>query len=125
MAVKLLLDANTSKALSRALARHAPDVDVLRLQDTALVDAKDPVVLEFAAAEGRILVSRDKRTLRDFAIERIEAGKPMPGLLIVRRAYLDRQAEIGPIVKELELIAKASFPSDWEGVIEFIPRLYL
>ena len=75
MALKLLLDANTSKALSRALARHAPELDVLRVQDTPHAEAKDPVVLEFAAAESRILVSRDKKTLCNFAIERIEAGK--------------------------------------------------
>ena len=124
MPFRFLLDANTSKALSRALARHVPELDVLRLQDTPVAEAPDPEVLEFAAAQGRVLVSRDKRTLRDFARERVEAGKSMPGLLLVRRAFLDRQAGIGVLVKELKLIAGASTPSEWEGVVEFIPYLY-
>jgi predicted nuclease of predicted toxin-antitoxin system len=122
--IKFLLDANTSKALARALARHAPEIDVLRLQDTPAAEAQDPEVLEFAAAEGRVLVSRDKRTLRDFALERVEAGKPMPGLLVIRRAFLERQAGIGVLVKELKLIGGASTPSEWEGVVGFIPYLY-
>jgi predicted nuclease of predicted toxin-antitoxin system len=121
--VKFLLDANTSRALAHALARHAPELDVLRLQDTALAEAQDPEVLEFAAAEGRIVVSRDKRTLRDFALERVQAGGRMPGLLLVRRPYLDRQAGIGVLVDELKLIAGASAASEWEGVIQFIPFL--
>lgn len=121
MPVKFLLDANTSKALAHALARHAPELDVLRLQNTPFAEAPDHEVLEFAAAQGRVLVSRDKRTLRDFALERVQAGKSMPGLLVVRRAYLDRQAGIGALVHELKLIAGASNPSEWEGIVEFIP----
>jgi predicted nuclease of predicted toxin-antitoxin system len=121
--VRFLLDANTSKALARALARHAPELDVLRLQETPLQEGKDPEVLEYAASEGRVLVSRDKRTLSDFALEWLQAGKPMPGLLIIRREFLDRQAGIGVLVKELKLIAGASHSAEWEGVIQFIPYL--
>ena len=123
--IRFLLDANISKALARALARHAPALEVLRLQDTPVAEAPDPEVLEFAAAQGRVLVSRDKRTLRAFALERAKAGKAMPGLLVIRRAFLDRQAGIGALVEELKLIAEASTPSEWEGVVEFIPFLYV
>ena len=125
MPFRFLLDANISKALARALSRHAPELEVLRLQDTPVSDSPDAEVLEFAAVEGRVLVSRDKRTLRDFAIERVRAGKSMPGLLVVRRAFLDRQAGISALVSELKLIAGASAPSEWEGVVEFIPYLYV
>lgn len=96
---------------------------MLRLVDTPHSEAEDSEVLELAATEGRIVVSRDKKTLRDFAPERVSAGKRMAGLLVVRRRYLDRQAGISAVVEALQLVAAASEPSEWEGVIDFIPYL--
>ena len=54
MAVKLLLDASISKSLYRALARHVPDIDVLRLQDTPMAEAKDPVAAISASGVRRL-----------------------------------------------------------------------
>jgi hypothetical protein len=124
VAVKFLLDENLPKALARALRRRARHLDVLRVHDAGLGEATDPEVLEFAAAEGRVLVSRDKRTLRRFAKQRIEEGKTMTGLLVVRPRFLDRQAGLGVIVAELALIAEATSPEDWHGVEQFVPYLY-
>ncbi len=124
MALKFFLDANLPKALARASARHAVHLDVLRAPDVGLAEAGDPEILEFAAKEGRITVSRDKKTMRDFAAERIRAMKSMPGLLVVRPAFLHRNAGIATLVAELKLIAEASNAEEWEGVIQFIPFLY-
>ncbi len=48
----------------------------------------------------------------------------MPGLLLVRRGFAVSGAGIGILAAELELIATATDPSDWEGVIRFVPFLY-
>ena len=123
MAVRFLLDADIPKALSTALRRHAPSIDVRRVQDVGLRTAPDEAILEFAAQDRRIVVSRDKATMRRLASDRGTAGKPMPGLLLVRRGFAVGGGGIGVLARELELIAGASDASDWEGCIQFIPFL--
>ena len=121
MAVRYLLDENLPKALLRSLRRRAAHIDVLRVQDAGLREASDPEVLDFAASEARVLVSRDKRTLRTFASERMAEGKTMAGLLIVRPRFLDRRAGLGLLVDELVLIAEATDQEEWVGVQQFVP----
>ena len=124
MAVRFLLDENLPNALFRALRRRASHLDAIRIQDAGLRGASDPDVLEFAASDGRILLSRDKRTLRTFAQTRISEGKLMSGLLIVRPRYLDRRAGLGLLVEELALIGEATEATEaeeWVGVEQFVP----
>ena len=123
MAVRFLLDADMPKALATALRRKSPPVEVRRVQEVGLRTAADEAILEFAARDGRIVVSRDKATMRRFATERIKKAEPMRGLLVVRRGFAIGGIGIGVLASELELIASATDPSDWEGVIQFIPFL--
>ena len=67
MAVKYLLDADLPTALFTGLLREDPKLDVLRVQQVGLRTAEDPELLAYAAADERILVSKDKATMRDFA----------------------------------------------------------
>lgn len=122
MAVKYLLDADLPTALFNGLKREEPRLDVLRVQQVALTTAQDPEILAFAAAENRILVSKDKATLRDFAGERIERGERMPGLLLVRPSYLRRRLSgLGEVIQELCRINRETDSPDWENAIRFIP----
>jgi predicted nuclease of predicted toxin-antitoxin system len=121
VAVKFLLDADLPRALFTALQREAPELDVLRVQQAGLRTAADPDILAFAAKEGRILVTKDKATMRDFAAERIARGEPMPGLLIIRPAYLRGLRGLGEIVRELIGTNRLSDAKDWEAVLRFIP----
>lgn len=43
----------------RGLRRVEPRLDIVRVQDTAIAQAADPVVLEWAANEDRILLTHD------------------------------------------------------------------
>ncbi len=121
--LKLLLDANVPHALFRGLARRSNNVDLLRIQDIGLRTASDPDILAFAAREGRILITRDKATMRDFAAQRIREGKPMPGLLVVRPGFLSRGAGIGTVINEILLIAEVTRAEEWHDVIQFLPFL--
>ena len=56
--VRFLLDADIPKALATALRRKAPAVEVRRVQEVGLRTSADEAILEFAAQEGRIVVSR-------------------------------------------------------------------
>lgn len=44
---------------------------------------KQNILLDRAPAEGRVLVSHDRRTMIDHFRDHLAAGKPSPGLLIV------------------------------------------
>ena len=57
--IRFLADENFNGKILRSLRRDYPEVDVVRVQDTAIYGATDPQVLEWAAQEGRILLTHD------------------------------------------------------------------
>ena len=101
MTVRYLLDEHLPRALFTGLKRRKPQLDVVRVQQAGLRGANDSDVLAFAAREGRIVVSKDKATMRDVAGKQIERGETMSGLLIIRPAYLRGLASLGVIIAEL------------------------
>jgi predicted nuclease of predicted toxin-antitoxin system len=72
--VRLLLDENVEKALLLGLRRRHPRLDVVRVVDVGLGGRSDPEILEWAAREGRVVVSRDRATLSAEAARRIEGA---------------------------------------------------
>ncbi len=104
--MRLLLDENVEKALlnvfpwresNLGLRRRHPGLDVVRVVDVGLGGRSDPEILEWAAREGRVVVSRDRATLSAEAARRIEGGKPMPGLILLRRGV-----GVGRILEDLD-----------------------
>lgn len=68
------------------------------------------------AEEGRVLVTHVIATMPGFAHERVAAGLPMPGLLIVRSAL-----PIALVIEELLVIEAASEPDDWANTVTYLP----
>lgn len=60
MSIRFLADENFNRAIIDGVLRYAPEADVVRVQDLDLrtVD-DDPTILEWAAREGRVLLSHD------------------------------------------------------------------
>lgn len=81
--LRLAADENFSNDIIRGLLRRKPDLDIVRVQDVGLSGAGDPTILEWAAQEGRVLLTHDVSTLTRYAYERVEAGKHMPGVFEV------------------------------------------
>jgi predicted nuclease of predicted toxin-antitoxin system len=122
--VKYLLHADLPAALYRGLKRRRRDLDVIRVHHDGLSAAGDPDVMSFAAESDRILVTRDKATMRDFTAARVQACEKMPGLLVVRPRFCTRQGGgIGLVIEELLLIAEYTDAEEWDGLIQFIPFL--
>jgi hypothetical protein len=62
--------------------------------------------------------------MRDFATERIQSGKRMPGLLVVRSGFSTPQGGgLRLVIEELLLIAECSDSEEWHNLIQFIPFL--
>ena len=58
--LRVATDENFDGKVLRALLTRLPELDVVRVQDSEVSMASDPEVLEWAAREGRVLLTRDK-----------------------------------------------------------------
>lgn len=116
MTVRFLADENIGSDLVLGLRRRVEAVDIVRVQDVGLRTLDDPAILEWAAGEGRSLVSHDLKTVPGYAHERIAAGLPMPGVFLLRATV-----GIAVAIDELALIAEASDAADWAGKVVYLP----
>ena len=112
----LVADENFNNDILRGLLRRDPSLDIVRIQDVGLTHAPDPVVLEWAARENRVLLTHDRNTITDFAYQRVVEGKPMPGVIEV-----DRSVPMSVAIDDILLLAIASDGGDWEGQIVYLP----
>ncbi|VAW32567.1 hypothetical protein MNBD_CHLOROFLEXI01-1032 [hydrothermal vent metagenome] len=84
--IKLATDENFNGKILRGVLRRNPQIDIVRIQDSPVYQADDPIVLAWAAQENRILLTHDIRTMAAYAFERIEQSLPMSGLFQVSQA---------------------------------------
>jgi hypothetical protein len=113
---RFLADENFNNQIVRGVLRQSSDVDIVRVQDVGLSGVDDPIVLEWAAQEERIVLTHDVATMITFAYERIQAGLLMPGLFEV-----SRRVPVGVAIEEIILIAECSLEGEWEGQVRFLP----
>ena len=114
--IRFLLDENFNGKIVRGLRARKPDVDMIRVQATELSGADDPTVLEWAAKEGRILLTHDLDTMTKYASERIEQGLPLAGVIFVRDTL-----PVAKVIEDLLTILAASEPRKWENRMDFLP----
>jgi len=114
--IRLAADENLNNDILRGVLRRNPEVDIFRIQDAGLSGAEDPAVLEWAAQEGRILLTHDVATMTRYAYERVREGKPMSGVFEVGRSV-----PTGLAIEEILLIAECSLEDEWEGQVRYLP----
>jgi len=83
--IPLLVDQNFNERIVRGLVRSEPAIDLLRVRAIGLSAAADPVILERAALEGRVLSTHDRQTIPGFAYARVAAGEPMRGVFLISK----------------------------------------
>jgi predicted nuclease of predicted toxin-antitoxin system len=88
MSLRLAADENFHGAVVRGLLRHVPNLDIVRIQDVGLSGAEDGVILDWAAREGRVLLTHDISTVPPCAHQRVGAGQPMAGVIVARESLL-------------------------------------
>ncbi len=112
----LVADENFNNDILRGLLRRDPSLDIVRIQDVGLTKAPDPVVLEWAAHENRVLLTHDRNTITKFAYERVVAGKRMPGGIEVSRS-----GPISAAIDDILLLSLTSNSGDWDSQIVYLP----
>lgn len=65
----------------RGVLKRAPEIDIICAQEIGLDDTDDPVILKWAAEQGRIILSHDRNTMVGYANDRIKRAEPMSGLI--------------------------------------------
>jgi hypothetical protein len=111
-----LADENLHGGIVRGLRRRRPDLDIVRVPDVGLSGADDARVLEWAADQGRVLLTGDLSTLTRDAYRRATAGLPMPGVV-----EIGRNVPIGQAIEELLLLAECALPEEIEGRVLYLP----
>ena len=109
-------DENLDIRIVQGLRGQAPEIDVVRVQEAGLQAAPDLVVLEWAASEGRLVLTHDVSTMTGFAYDRVREGRSMPGLV-----QIPTRLPIGRAVDDLLILATASQPGEWEGQVVYLP----
>jgi hypothetical protein len=111
----LLSDEDVPAAITEGLRQHFPDVDVVRVQEIGLMNAPDPTIFERAAADNRATFTRDRNTMIAHALDRINQGLRMAGLIV-----LAEDVSIGKAIQELGTLSQAGDPGDLDGQILFL-----
>jgi hypothetical protein len=115
--LKLLADENFNNDILRGVIRRLPNADIPRIQDIPEIAGKDdPTLLEWAAQEGRVLLTHDVRTITKYAYERIAAGLLMAGVFEIKRSV-----PIAIAVEEILIIVECSNEGEWEGQVRYLP----
>lgn len=114
--LRFLADEDFNQDIVRGVLRENPDIDVTSIQEEGLSSIDDPLVLETAAQQNRILLSHDVRTMLPEAYARIAAGQRMPGVFFVRQT-----TPIGKAIEEIVILAECSLEGEWEGQVNYLP----
>ena len=112
----LAADESLHGHIVRGLRRRDPNIDLVLVEEAGLRGSTDPVVLEWAAREGRVLVTQDEQTMIGFAWDRVKAGLPMPGLIVRGKGVSIRQA-----IDDLLLIANCGMAEDVKDQVQHLP----
>lgn len=112
----LAADENLDNDILRGLLRRQPKLNIVRVQDVGLAGASDPLVLEWAADEERILLTHDVSTITYYAYERVRGGRSMPGVV-----EISRLVPISVVIEDILLLAESSLEHEWDGQVIYLP----
>jgi predicted nuclease of predicted toxin-antitoxin system len=115
MRVTFQADADLDARILRGLKRLAPEIDIRGALQAGFTALPDIEVLRFAAAEGRVLVSQDRRTMPGHFRKFLEKANS-PGVILLREGIT-----ISSAIDELTLIWSASDSVEWTNRLVWIP----
>lgn len=115
MRVRYQADADLNLTIVLATVRREPAIDFQTADAAGLAGVPDPKVLAIAAAEGRVLVTHDHKTMpRHFA--EFLSEQSSSGVLVIPQHIRPSAA-----VEDLLLIWAASNASEWINRICYLP----
>jgi len=114
--LRFAADENFNNKIIRGVLARNPVADIVRVQDTEALGAPDPILLEWAAREGRILLTHDRETLISDAYERIRASLPMPGVVVVKNTV-----PFAVAIEDILLLLECAAAEELQDLVRFLP----
>jgi predicted nuclease of predicted toxin-antitoxin system len=114
--IAFLVDQNFNEHIVDGLTRRHVALDAIHVRDVGLAAAPDPEVLEWAAQQGRVLLTHDRRTIPAFASGRVAGGQPMSGVFLV-----SDHMPVGQAIEEILLAAHCLSPEECKDVVRYFP----
>lgn len=115
--MKWLADENFRNAIIRGLLRQAPTLDIVRVQDVPEISGQDDLVLlRFATAEGRAVVTHDLSTMILAMREQMRRASRCAPIVFVPDAVA-----VGRVIEDLLLLNECAIEADWAAGVIFIP----
>lgn len=114
--LRLASDEDVHGDIIRGLLRRQPALDIVRVQDAGYAHTPDPIILEWAAGEGRILITGDLNTMVGFAWGRVRDGLPMAGVFA-----LVQNVGAGRVLDDILLAAQHRSEDEMRDKILYIP----
>lgn len=115
MKIRFQADYDFNGEILDGLRRREPGMDIQAGHEAGLEGLPDPLVLEKAAQEGRILVTHDKRTMpghfADFLCQ-----QESPGVFIIQQSLA-----IGEAIEAIQMMWIASEAEEWRNLILYLP----
>lgn len=111
--MKFWADENFNGDILHALLRAYPDLEVIRIQDTPLIESTDEHLLEEASKQGVIILTHDIKTLVPSAYQRLFEEKLVTGVVAIPQTMA-----LGYAIDELVTLIGISTQQD------FINRIY-
>jgi len=118
LSIRFQADADLNFDIVKAVRRQEPAVDFESAANVGLRGVSDLEILERAAAANRVLVSHDRGSMVHHFRNRLAAGKPSPGLLIVSQG-----APIGPVVESIIVFWSVSDAAELRDQAYHVPSL--
>jgi predicted nuclease of predicted toxin-antitoxin system len=75
--ISFLVDQNFNEHVVDGLTRREANLIFTHVRNVGLATARDPLILEWAATRGLVLLTHDGKTIPAFAHARVAAGQPM------------------------------------------------
>jgi hypothetical protein len=115
--VKWLADENFRNAIIRGLLRQAPGFDILRAQDiTETAGRDDLLLLKFATAEERVVVTHDVSTILPAMRELVRLESRCAPIVLVPDSL-----QVSAVIDDLMLLNDCKVEADWAAGAIYIP----
>jgi hypothetical protein len=113
---QFLADHNFNQQIVDGLFRRTSSARVLLAREAGLSRMPDPELLEWAVANGCLILTHDVNTLVGYTYERIEAGLTAPGVFITPQTL-----PVATAIEDLLLVIECSAPEEWHGQVHYLP----
>jgi hypothetical protein len=114
--LRLVSDEDVHDDIIRGLKRRQPDLDIVRVVDVELGRTPDPIILEWAAREDRVLITGDVNTMVGSAWGRVHSALPLAGVLALRE-----NVGIGRVIEDILLVAQCATAAEIRDQVWYIP----